>query len=43
MKYDIRGRNKNISDEINFCEIWGSQRGEYEDDLSSGLLRRVVW
>jgi hypothetical protein len=24
-------------------EITGSHSGEYEDDLSSGMLRRVVW
>jgi hypothetical protein len=25
------------------CEILGSHGGEYEDDLSSGMLRHVVW
>jgi hypothetical protein len=25
------------------CEISGSHGGEYEDGLSSGLLRRVDW
>jgi hypothetical protein len=24
-------------------EISGSHGGEYEDDLSSGMLRRLVW
>jgi hypothetical protein len=26
-----------------YCEISGSHGGEYEDDLSAGMLRRVVW
>jgi hypothetical protein len=35
--------NLNLENYLQFGEIPGSHGGEYEDDLSSEMLRCVVW
>jgi hypothetical protein len=37
------GSNQVRNKHVQLCETSGSHGSEYEDDLSFGMLRRVVW